>query len=272
MTEHQTPPPADATASGPAAPRPPVRRHAALFTVIVLGCVLVGYIRGIKEPPPLPTPAPPPVMADESDVPPVVGYSDLPAAPIKANSRWENDLANLIFDRPSPTDTVVRTEELKQEALADRARNRAYDTAPPTIPHPVDQMSSASCLACHGQGIKVGDRIATKVSHPHLTSCTQCHVEAENPVMTKFNTPFDGNGFVGAYRSGPGVRFGPGAPPAIPHPTWMRQDCTSCHGTLARQGLRTTHPWLTNCTQCHAPSAALDQVAFPHPAEGGGKP
>ena len=29
-----------------------------------------------------------------------------------------------------------------------------------------------------------------------------------------------------------------GAPPVIPHPTWMRERCESCHGPRGRQGLR----------------------------------
>ena len=144
--------------------------------------------------------------------------------------------------------------EMKLGTLADRAKNRAFDGAPPTIPHPVETQSVASCLACHGEGLKVGDRVASKISHAHLTNCTQCHVEQSR-------VPVE-NTFVGVYRAGPGTRASPGAPPTIPHHTWMRENCASCHGLLTRPGTRTTHPWLTNCVQCHAPSAARDQVHF----------
>ena len=144
---------------------------------------------------------------------------------------------------------------MKLAALADRARNRAYDGAPPTIPHPVEAQSAASCLACHGEGLKVGDRVASKISHAHLTNCTQCHVE---------QAPVAGRRTRSSACTAPGLASGPspGAPPTIPHHTWMRENCTSCHGLVTRPGTRTTHPWLTNCTQCHAPSAALDQVNF----------
>jgi cytochrome c-type protein NapB len=164
-------------------------------------------------------------------------------------------------DRPGPFDPVTRTEEMKLAALADRARNRAYDGAPPTIPHPVEAQSAASCLACHGEGLKVGDRVASKVSHAHLSNCTQCHVE-QSPGGLPFRAEGTENGFVGVYRAGPGERASPGAPPTIPHHTWMRENCSSCHGPVTRPGTRTTHPWLTSCTQCHAPSAALDQRDF----------
>jgi cytochrome c-type protein NapB len=264
VTEHEPP----AAAQDATTPLPGfVRRHATPIVILVIGVAFVGYLVGIKESP-APAPAAPHARA-EIGVPDAVGYAEMPTAPLKANDRWDNSLAKLTFDKPAPTDPVVRTEEMKLAALADRAKNRAFDTAPPTIPHPTEGMTAASCVACHGPGIKVGDKIATKVSHPHLTNCTQCHVEGTNSALAKFDAPLTGNDFTGAYRSGPGGRAGPGSPPTIPHTTWMRHDCTSCHGLVARPGLRTTHPWLTNCTQCHAPSAALDQVAFPAPANGG---
>jgi cytochrome c-type protein NapB len=256
--------PRDATAALPRF----VRRHASPFAILVIGVAVVGFLLGIKDTPPQTPPAPPARSAPD-DFPAAVGYAELPAASIKANDRWEGVLSTLYSPRPAPTDPVTRTEEMKLAALADRAKNRAYDTAPPTVPHPIDQANSASCLACHGTGLWVQDKLAPKVSHPHLANCTQCHVEGANPALAKFDAPLTENTFGGVARSGPGSRASPGAPPTIPHTTWMRQDCTSCHGLVARPGLRTTHPWLTSCTQCHAPSAALDQVAFPHPAEGG---
>jgi cytochrome c-type protein NapB len=264
MTDHEIPSAPDATTPLPLL----IRRRASFIVVLVLGLGVAGYLYGIKEPPPQPTAArsaPP-----ESNVPPVVGYTDLPTARIRPNANYEDHLARLVSPVPRITDPVIRTEEMKQAALADRAANRAYDTAPPTIPHPIDQ--PASCLACHGNGIWVQDKLATKVSHPHLTNCTQCHVESANDVLAKFDTPPSENEFIGAFRSGPGQRAAAGAPPTIPHTTWMRQDCMSCHGLVARPGIRTTHPWLGNCTQCHVPSATLDQVAFPLPTVGDNQP
>ncbi|MEO2091880.1 MAG: nitrate reductase cytochrome c-type subunit [Gemmataceae bacterium] len=230
-----------------------VQRFATLVAAVAIGVALFGFLSGLREPARPERSAPPP-SAEPHAAPTAVSYSELPTAAIRPNSGWDRSLAQLKFDRPGVFAQVVRTEEMKQAALADRARNRAYDGAPPTIPHPVEAQSAASCLACHGEGIKVGDRVASKMSHAAMTNCTQCHVEqASGPVETTF---------VGVYRAGPGGRANPGAPPTIPHHTWMRENCTSCHGLVARPGTRTTHPWLTNCIQCHAPSAALDQVEF----------
>jgi cytochrome c-type protein NapB len=230
-----------------------LRRFVPLLAVIGISLAVVGFFTGTREPAPSERPAPPAVTA-AGPVPPAVVYKDLPTANLRPNANWQQSLGQLRYDRPGVFDPVVRTEEMKLAALADRARNRAFDGAPPTIPHPVEAQSAASCLACHGEGLKVGDRIASRISHAHLTNCTQCHVE-QSPVPVE-------NTFVGVYRAGPGERAGPGAPPTIPHHTWMRENCTSCHGLVTRPGTRTTHPWLTNCTQCHAPSAALDQVNF----------
>lgn len=232
---------------------PRLQRFASLIAAIAVGIALFGFLTGIREPVQVERQITPPTV-DHHAAPVVVGYADLPTATITPNANWDRSLSQLQYDKPGMFDPVIRTEEMKLAAIADRAKNRAYDGAPPTIPHPVDAHSVASCLACHGEGLKVGDRIASKMSHAMMTNCTQCHVE-QSPVPVETT-------FVGVYRAGPGKRASPGAPPTIPHHTWMRENCNSCHGLVTRPGTRTTHPWLTNCTQCHAPSAALDQVEF----------
>ena len=238
------------------------RRFVPLLLVIGSGLTLVGFIVGIADTR-LPARTNPPVRRDlqVDAAAPARSYRELFAKPLSPNAEWRSALNKLKFDRPDLFAPVVRTVALNQAAIADRARTRAYEGAPPVIPHPVEQQAAASCLACHGTGMKVGERIAVKISHAHFTSCTQCHVEAHGspPVADE---PAAANGFVGLERSGPGVRAFFGSPPTIPHTTWLREDCRSCHGVIARPGLRTTHPWLANCLQCHAPSAELDRVPF----------
>lgn len=239
-----------------------MRRYLFLFIVLTLAVTLVGFLRGIKEP--LPLTKTTSRNSDRSDqgFPAAVKYAEMPESRLMAFASQRSHLNDLKAKKPSVFDKVVQSDGLKQEALADRAKVRAYDSAPPVIPHGIDQMKTAQCLACHSQGIIIGERIASKVSHPHFTNCTQCHVELNRTQTPWATTLVAENAFEGITRAGPGARAWPGAPPTIPHSTWMRQDCTSCHGTIARVGIRSTHPWLTNCTQCHAPSAALDQVDF----------
>ncbi|WP_442485889.1 hypothetical protein [Aeoliella sp. SH292] len=45
----------------------------------------------------------------------------------------------------------------------------------------------------------------------------------------------------------------------------MRSDCTTCHGELGKEGLRSSHPWRVNCTQCHAPSRGFDWLPLEAP-------
>jgi cytochrome c-type protein NapB len=189
------------------------------------------------------------------------------------NRDWRSDLSRLRQDNPGLLDPVIRTPEMKAQALQDRLRTRAFDTAPPAVPHPVDQRTAESCLACHGNGMTIAGKTATRMSHPLLTNCTQCHVEQAGSVPQVLaahtnlsnNAPEaawpPGNRFDGVKRAGPGTRLLPGLPPTIPHTLHMRDDCMSCHGLIARPGIRTTHPWLQNCRQCHVANDDLERPA-----------
>lgn len=233
-----------------------LRRFIPIIGAVIVGLALFGYLVGMRELAPVERVASEPLVP-QGNIPAAVAYAELPTARLKPNVLDEQTIKDLRFDQPGIFDPVARTEEMKLASLADRARNRAYDGAPPTAPHPVDHLSVAACLACHGDGIKVGDRVASRMSHALLSNCTQCHVSqiSEQPAKEQDESLAV---FLGIRRAGPGERASPGAPPTIPHHTWMRENCSSCHGTLTRSGTRTTHPWLTNCTQCHAASVDRD--------------
>lgn len=234
----------------------PFRRFIPVIGAIIVGFALFGYVAGIRELPAIET-----TRHEEptqsGDVLTAVSYREMKTTRLTSDPLAGQTIADLRFQRPELFAPVPKTEEMKLAALADRARNRAYDGAPPTVPHPIDQLSSVACLACHGEGIKVGDRIASRMSHAQLSNCTQCHVSQQADVMVDDAVPTVAT-FVGVYRSGAGTRASPGAPPSIPHHTWMRENCATCHGTLTRAGTRSTHPWLSNCQQCHAANASND--------------
>lgn len=160
--------------------------------------------------------------------------------------------------RPDVNTPVEQTPEERVAALARRASRRAFDGAPPTIPHRVMQMGPLDCAACHGTGITLGGVVAPKVSHELYQSCTQCHVTSE-PAAGGAPQPKPDNAFSGVVAWGKGSRAWAGAPPTIPHPTLMRSDCSSCHGVLGAQGLKTPHPARQSCTQCHVSDANNDQ-------------
>lgn len=242
-------------------------RRAWIITALALGVALAGYLRGITEKPAVTRPPFRTAPSLSTEAPPAVPYSELPNARLGPNAGWSSRLETLRDTRPGIFDAVIRTDSLKQDSLRTRAARRAFDGAPPVVPHPIDQQNAAVCLACHGTGWQVGNLIAVRMSHPVYANCTQCHVESARREPSEIGTPVP-NDFAGVVRAGPGERAWLGAPPVIPHPSWMREECASCHGVLGRPGLRTTHPWRTSCTQCHASSASLDQLPFLEPERG----
>jgi nitrate reductase (cytochrome), electron transfer subunit len=182
------------------------------------------------------------------------------------NANWQSHIGHLVQPVVPPGTLTNVSDQLRALAREQRALRRAYDGAPPLVPHPITQDSAASCLACHGPGLVVKDRTASKISHEHFTSCTQCHVSSVGlQIPTGDNLllqPMTENQFVGFQAPLKGTRAWPDAPPTVPHSTLMRSDCISCHGPNGLPGLRTPHPERHSCTQCHVPAAELDQHLF----------
>ncbi len=146
---------------------------------------------------------------------------------------------------------VAQGAEARSPAAV-RAARRAYDGAPPVIPHaPV----GADCIACHNeQGLAVPDLGFAPPSPHELTAglsaasrCVQCHVYRRTDELFVATT-FEG--LRQDLRSG--RRHHPWAPPVRPHPRFLRENCQACHaGPAARDEIRTTHPERARCEQCH---------------------
>jgi cytochrome c-type protein NapB len=243
-----------------------------IFLAVVVGVALIGFVRGtstggsddalaVGDAAAAAIPA----GADVSGVAPARSYRELRLSPRGEGSGWETDLAAIAAGGPDLTDPVSLDGTSKAADLAARASRRAYDGAPPRVPHPVRQDAAAECLACHEDGLRFRGLLATPMSHTAYTSCTQCHVVEEAPMPGGADLPPDpravANSFVGMPSPTAGPRTWDVAPPQIPHRTWMREACDSCHGVNGRDAIRSTHPWRESCTQCHAPSAELDQRA-----------
>ncbi len=249
-------------------------RSTALFFSAVIGVAIVGYFVGINDGVPRQDVAPvadtllkahsstesPPEPSAKTAVIPAVSYAEMRRAETGPTSRWKPTLDQIpqpqydLFAeiKPSATD--------KQQSTLTRASRRAFNGAPPVIPHAVERTADAACYACHGQGMRIGDRIANRMSHGFLANCTQCHAPPPPIPFSDVDLAVD-NSFQGLPAPLTGERAFPGAPPTIPHSTWMREKCLACHGNAAGwAGLESTHPWRINCTQCHAPSAQLDQA------------
>lgn len=166
-------------------------------------------------------------------------------------TRHAAGLAALAADRPKYEPGTVQSAAARQAVRARRAERRAFEGAPPVIPHPIASRDYPSCLACHRDGMRVFGRTAPPVSHPEYTSCVQCHAPTQGPMEGRVPELAQGNVFQGYADATPGPRAWDGAPPVMPHDDRMRERCSSCHGDFG-QGLRTSHPERGNCLQCHA--------------------
>ncbi|MBK7075770.1 MAG: nitrate reductase cytochrome c-type subunit [Myxococcales bacterium] len=200
------------------------------------------------------------VEAPSPDVVEARSYRDMRAKQYGPNAAlpaaWWRELAAKDAAAELPR---AGTPAERAAALAERDGRRAYEGAPPTIPHAVDQLAAPACLTCHDRGLAIAGKHAPPMSHTPQASCLQCHVVAVDPRIAAPAVAAPETSFVGLRRAGGGAQAWTGAPPVIPHPTWMRERCESCHGPRGRQGLRTPHPGQQSCQQCHAPSATFDQ-------------
>lgn len=251
------------------------RRVVPVAAAVVIAAAVVGFLVGTRPSEPEATSrrsdpgaaAATAAAPTSSEVAPAVRYAEIAATARVAGDPEElARLAEPFAVREPPA--ARAPAPVTAAALAARADRRAYDGAPPVVPHAIDPMDSTVCLACHERGAEVDGRVAPRPSHPRYGSCTQCHVEARAARFADREGP--DNRFAGLDAPAGGARAWQGAPPTVPHPTWMRGDCLACHGPAGRDGLRTTHPERRSCTQCHAPSAMLDQrdVAASPPPRG----
>jgi cytochrome c-type protein NapB len=147
-----------------------------------------------------------------------------------------------------------------QSSAVVRAGRRAYDGAPPTVPH---RSFGADCTNCHNQRGRSVSGVGFAPASPHEGTdfedatgrCRQCHVFRTTDGL------FVENSFEGVAQDlAAGDRATPGAPPRIPHRVLMRENCIACHeGPGARPAIRTDHPERVRCLQCHVAIETTDR-------------
>ena len=132
---------------------------------------------------------------------------------------------------------------------------RAFFGAPPVMPHTfAGDRDGRYCLECHARTTRIEkhQHSVAPVPHPEFSQCQQCHVSGIDP----FRAPFRENSFVGLAAPGKGTRAHPFAPPTVPHKTFLRDNCLSCHGPAGKQRILTPHPARSQCQQCHVSDAS----------------
>ena len=234
-----------------------VENHHAMV-VLFLGVVtfgVVGYFIGLKQPHAEGIVSAESVEVSHQETIDALAYGEITGGDFGNNSGWGAKLSDAKVQAVDLFHVTGGDSTLRYLAVANRGKTRAFDGAPPTIPHQIDQLSVASCLTCHGEGLVLGKVIVPKMSHQRYDSCTQCHVEGNIDKALWRDNLFEGLMTLGRG----GKRAYDGAPPTVPHATFMRESCTSCHGASGRLGLRSSHPYRDSCLQCHGPSSEFDQ-------------
>ena len=260
-------PPGDGVVPSGRAPLGPIR-VAPVLLAVVAALAVVGYVVGlgdgrIRADQPdgagrIATERTAPVDDAAPESIPSTSYLAMASRVHWPNHDWQTRLDTLVFAGTDPAAVPPSDPAVTRASLSRRAVSRAFNGAPPTIPHRVDQRSDESCLFCHNGGMIVDGRTVARMPHALLPQCTQCHVSLQGTPFT--GEPLALNSFHGLPAPTGGDRAWPGAPPVIPHTTLQRTNCLACHGPDAWPGLRTTHPLRSDCLQCHAPSAELDQL------------
>jgi nitrate reductase (cytochrome), electron transfer subunit len=237
-------------------------RAAGLIITAALAVGVSGFFVGLRQASrfvPVQSPPIPVAVAEASAGAPAVAprYLDIREQASRPNAGWASDLRALQPRAGQPTDW-----DRAEERSADWLDRRAFDGAPPVVPHAIDQNNPMSCLACHEKPTQIGVRIAPAMSHPHYANCLQCHASSRGTgIPGERNQAISSlSSFVGAFPLGQASRAGEGAPPTIPHAVTHRESCLSCHGPQGNAPIRTTHPERASCLQCHAPDSKLDQA------------
>jgi len=151
------------------------------------------------------------------------------------------------------SDTSSDSSDPAPKAAEVRMARRAFDGAPPVIPHPP---LSGTCSFCHTpDGGRVVPDVGIAPANPHTQTpgmsadsrCRQCHV------FKASDGEFKSSEFDGFFTSLDAERRAhPEAPPVIPHGEFMREDCRACHtGNAARPEITCRHADRDRCRQCH---------------------
>jgi|GEM_PF-785412 len=172
----------------------------------------------------------------------VLSAADAPSTSTNATPTYSEKRSFAQTVRPDPVGTNITTD-------------RAFWGAPPPMPHGfIGERDDKMCLSCHARETRIEKRQQAIVPVPHAeySQCQQCHVNGTDKSVAAFRESI----FIGLDFPGKGTRAHPFAPPTIPHKTFMRDNCLSCHGPSGKQKIASPHPYRSQCQQCHVPDAS----------------
>ena len=175
---------------------------------------------------------------------------------VKDQAPAQSEQGQMLKTSLSPT--MQAQPGVNARALKTYYARRAYNGAPPVIPHAVDPeiARTMNCNVCHANGgyTPKFNAYAPVTPHPQYANCMQCHVESTT------QTTFVATNWQSAASPALHRPALPGSPPPIPHTLQLRENCLACHtGPSAVAEVRTSHPERVNCRQCHVPRTT-DQI------------
>ena len=233
----------------------------AIFLVAATVTAAAAAVVAVKRAPPVEEPKPLPVVAKV-----------IPAAePLNAEAQVFRTTPEMVAIPPA----ALRERSAHARRLATVHYNRAYEGAPPRIPHGLsaEEFQTDACRTCHQRG-GFSHRFAAYVPltpHADRGMCLQCHVGVDAVIGVSEQTADPNTRCVichpatgGPPRADskvtwattvwpqlPALTAGQ-APPPIPHDLQYRQNCLTCHGgSAAVEEIRTKHPERADCRQCH---------------------
>ena len=106
------------------------------------------------------------------------------------------------------------------------------------------------------EGAIVAGKRAPAMSHERHDSCTQCHVAAGGPPGPALARLRPAPSSASPRRAGSRLAWRTANHPPYDDDAKRVRQLSRSGG---RHGYASTHPWRESCTQCHAPSAKLDQ-------------
>ena len=121
------------------------------------------------------------------------------SAKLQPNAEWTNVLTNLPLADDSRVPVSPLTPRERRIAVSTRNSRRAYDGAPPTVPHAITQRSAGACMTCHGnQGGQpvIAGKVPPRMSHAVHASCTQCHDHVHGSDVPSQTVPGGGQGLI----------------------------------------------------------------------------
>jgi nitrate reductase (cytochrome), electron transfer subunit len=218
---------------------------------------------------------------------PSVPRAEAPATPITAEAEVFRTTPATLAIEPA----AARERSAHPRRLTVLRYNRAYEGAPPRIPHGVssEEFRTDQCRTCHQRG-GYSRRFAAYVPltpHAERGMCVQCHVGVDE-VIGASGPAADPNRRCAICHPASGgtpsrdaevtwpTTVWPAAPttiagrdpPPIPHDLPFRENCLTCHaGPAAAVEIRTAHPERLDCRGCHL-ARDTDATPFTRPLAG----